>query len=204
MIRDRSRLKNFVKKFIGTVRFGNDHFGAIMGYGDYVIGDSVIFRVYYMEGLDTICFLSAQYRTRSYIFDAWTDKFRARTKFGSCSTLCTPTNKELDILFQHMFDEYLEPLRVERPVSPAPVVPVLVNSASTLSSTSIDQDAPSPSHSPSSSVLQSLCLHQGVAAESPLMDVNPFAPVDNDPFINIFAREPTFEALIRLFWSPFF
>ncbi|GJV89838.1 retrovirus-related pol polyprotein from transposon TNT 1-94 [Tanacetum coccineum] len=31
-----------MKKFIGTVRFGNDHFGAIMGYGDYVIGDSVI------------------------------------------------------------------------------------------------------------------------------------------------------------------
>nr|GEV38225.1 hypothetical protein [Tanacetum cinerariifolium] len=38
-------LKNSVKKFIGTVRFGNDHFGAIMGYGDYVIGDSVISRV---------------------------------------------------------------------------------------------------------------------------------------------------------------
>ncbi|GJT54971.1 hypothetical protein Tco_0990025 [Tanacetum coccineum] len=44
MTGDRSRLMNFVKKFIGTVRFGNDHFGAIMGYGDYVIGDSVISR----------------------------------------------------------------------------------------------------------------------------------------------------------------
>nr|GEW17323.1 retrovirus-related Pol polyprotein from transposon TNT 1-94 [Tanacetum cinerariifolium] len=31
-------------------RFGNDHFGAIMGYGDYVISDSVISRVYYVEG----------------------------------------------------------------------------------------------------------------------------------------------------------
>ncbi|GKA75445.1 retrovirus-related pol polyprotein from transposon TNT 1-94 [Tanacetum coccineum] len=41
---DRSRLKNFMKKFIGIVRFGNGHFGAIMGYGDYVIGDSVISR----------------------------------------------------------------------------------------------------------------------------------------------------------------
>ncbi|GJT23088.1 retrovirus-related pol polyprotein from transposon TNT 1-94 [Tanacetum coccineum] len=51
MTGDRSRLKNFVKKFIGTVRFGNDHFGAIMGYGDYVIGDSVISKVYYVEGL---------------------------------------------------------------------------------------------------------------------------------------------------------
>ncbi|GKA22083.1 hypothetical protein Tco_0708045 [Tanacetum coccineum] len=42
---------NFVKKFIGTVRFGNGYFGVIMGYGDYVIGDSVISRVYYVEGL---------------------------------------------------------------------------------------------------------------------------------------------------------
>nr|GEX27626.1 uncharacterized mitochondrial protein AtMg00810-like [Tanacetum cinerariifolium] len=51
MTGNRSRLKNFVKKFNGTVRFGNDHFGAIMGYGDYVIGDSVISRVYYVEEL---------------------------------------------------------------------------------------------------------------------------------------------------------
>ncbi|GJS45239.1 hypothetical protein Tco_0595360 [Tanacetum coccineum] len=39
---DRSRLRNFVKKFIETVIFRNDHFGAIMGYGDYVIGDSIL------------------------------------------------------------------------------------------------------------------------------------------------------------------
>ncbi|GJY91805.1 retrovirus-related pol polyprotein from transposon TNT 1-94 [Tanacetum coccineum] len=51
MTGDHSRLKNFKKKFIGTVRFRNDHFGAIMGYGDYVIGESVISRVYYVEGL---------------------------------------------------------------------------------------------------------------------------------------------------------
>ncbi|GJW90361.1 hypothetical protein Tco_0167914 [Tanacetum coccineum] len=51
MMGDRSRLRNFMKKFTGTIRFGNDHFVAIMGYGDYVIGDSVISRVYYVEGL---------------------------------------------------------------------------------------------------------------------------------------------------------
>nr|GEY17934.1 hypothetical protein [Tanacetum cinerariifolium] len=43
--------QKFFKKFIGTVRFGNYHFGAIIGYEDYVIGDSVISRVYYVEGL---------------------------------------------------------------------------------------------------------------------------------------------------------
>nr|GEZ63384.1 retrovirus-related Pol polyprotein from transposon TNT 1-94 [Tanacetum cinerariifolium] len=55
-----------------------------------------------------------------------------------------------------MFDEYLEPPRVDRPVSPSLAVPVPVNSA----------------------------------AESTLMDENLFAPVDKDPFINIFTSKP--------------
>ncbi|GKF79936.1 hypothetical protein Tco_0235504 [Tanacetum coccineum] len=79
-------------------------------------------------------------------------------------------NKDLEILFQPMFDEYLEPPRVERPVSPTLAAQVPVNSISTPSSTTIDQDAPSPSHSSSSSALQSLSLHQGVAVESTLME----------------------------------
>ncbi|GJV45057.1 retrovirus-related pol polyprotein from transposon TNT 1-94 [Tanacetum coccineum] len=147
-----------------------------------------------VEAARTMLIFSKAPMTRSYVSDAWTDKFRARTKSGSYSTLCTPTNKELEILFQPMFDEYLEPPRVERPVSPAPAVPILVNSAGTPSSTTIDQNAPSPSHSPSSSALQSLSIHQGVAAESTLMEENPFTPVDNDSFINIFAPKPTSEA----------
>ncbi|GJY90434.1 retrovirus-related pol polyprotein from transposon TNT 1-94 [Tanacetum coccineum] len=56
-----SRLKNYGKKFIGTVKFGSDHFGAIMGYGDYVIGDSVISRVYYVEGLGHSLFSVGQF-----------------------------------------------------------------------------------------------------------------------------------------------
>ncbi|GJS49079.1 retrovirus-related pol polyprotein from transposon TNT 1-94, partial [Tanacetum coccineum] len=105
-----------------------------------------------------------------------------------------PTDKELETLFQPMFDEYLEPPRVERPISPAPAVPVPVNSAGTPSSTTIDQDAPSPSHSPSSLALQSPSSHQGVTAGSNIIEDNPFAPVDNDPFINVFAPKPSSEA----------
>ncbi|GJS90613.1 retrovirus-related pol polyprotein from transposon TNT 1-94 [Tanacetum coccineum] len=101
-----------------------------------------------------------------------------------------PTNKDLEILFQPMFDEYLEPPRVKRPVPLAPAAQVSVNSTGTPSSTTIDQDAPSPSHSLSSSALQSSSLHQGVAAESPLIEDNPFSPIDNDHFINMFALEP--------------
>nr|GFB73968.1 hypothetical protein [Tanacetum cinerariifolium] len=74
------------------------------------------------------------------------------------------------------------------------LVLVLVNSAGTPSSTTIDQDAPSPNHSVSSSALQSLSLQQGIAAESAIMEDNPLAHVDNDPFINVFALEPSFEA----------
>ncbi|GJZ40189.1 hypothetical protein Tco_0586752 [Tanacetum coccineum] len=55
------KCRNFMKKFIGTVRFRNDHFGAIMGYGDYVIGDSVISRVYYVEGLGHNLFSVGQF-----------------------------------------------------------------------------------------------------------------------------------------------
>ncbi|GKG17256.1 hypothetical protein Tco_0362213, partial [Tanacetum coccineum] len=84
--------------------------------------------------------------------------------------------------------------RVERPVSLALAVSIPVNSAGTPSSTTIDQDAPSPSHSLSSSAFQSPSLHQGVAAESTLMENNPFALVDNHPFINVFASEPSSEA----------
>ncbi|GKA67792.1 retrovirus-related pol polyprotein from transposon TNT 1-94 [Tanacetum coccineum] len=35
MTGDRSQLTNFVNKFLGTVKFGNDHVAKIMGYGDY-------------------------------------------------------------------------------------------------------------------------------------------------------------------------
>nr|GEV34744.1 uncharacterized mitochondrial protein AtMg00810-like [Tanacetum cinerariifolium] len=61
MMGNHSRLVNFVKKFIGTVRFGNDHFGAIIGYRDYVIGNSVISMVYYMERLGNNLFFVRQF-----------------------------------------------------------------------------------------------------------------------------------------------
>ncbi|GKE13245.1 retrovirus-related pol polyprotein from transposon TNT 1-94 [Tanacetum coccineum] len=51
MIGDRSQLTNFVHKFLGTVKFGNDQVAKIMGYGDYHIGNVTISRVYYVEGL---------------------------------------------------------------------------------------------------------------------------------------------------------
>nr|GEY91304.1 retrovirus-related Pol polyprotein from transposon TNT 1-94 [Tanacetum cinerariifolium] len=50
MTGNRALLMNIVEKFLGTVRFGNNDFAMIAGYGDVVIG-SMIKKVYYVEGL---------------------------------------------------------------------------------------------------------------------------------------------------------
>nr|GEW98160.1 retrovirus-related Pol polyprotein from transposon TNT 1-94 [Tanacetum cinerariifolium] len=47
----RALLTNFVEKFLGTVRFGNNDFAVIAGYGDVVIGSMTIKKVYYVKGL---------------------------------------------------------------------------------------------------------------------------------------------------------
>nr|GEX28634.1 hypothetical protein [Tanacetum cinerariifolium] len=106
----------------------------------------------------------------------------------------TPTNKELEILFQPIFDEYLDPPRVERPVPPAKAKQSPVNSAGIPLSTTIEQDAPTPSISPSSSALQSHSLHQGVVVEPNHMEDRTNAPIDNPPYVNVFAPKPHSEA----------
>ncbi|GJX86880.1 retrovirus-related pol polyprotein from transposon TNT 1-94 [Tanacetum coccineum] len=56
-----SLLRNFVEKFMGTVRFGNDHLATINGYGDYVQGNLTICHVYYVEGLGHNLFSAGQF-----------------------------------------------------------------------------------------------------------------------------------------------
>ncbi|GJU16857.1 retrovirus-related pol polyprotein from transposon TNT 1-94 [Tanacetum coccineum] len=52
---------NFVSKFLGTVRFENDHIERIMGYGDYQLGNVTISRVFYVEGLEHNLFSVGQF-----------------------------------------------------------------------------------------------------------------------------------------------
>ncbi|GJU67170.1 putative ribonuclease H-like domain-containing protein [Tanacetum coccineum] len=54
-------LCNFVEKYMGTVRFGNDQFAIILGYGDLVQGNITIKRVYYVEGLNHNLFSVGQF-----------------------------------------------------------------------------------------------------------------------------------------------
>nr|GEU36792.1 hypothetical protein [Tanacetum cinerariifolium] len=316
MVEDRSRLWNFLKNFNGTVRFENDHFGAIMGYGDYVLDLKVTFRKHpcYVRDVNSvdlikgnhgtnlytifvedmmksspICLLSKTLKNKSWLWHrrlnhlnfgtindlAQKDLVRGlpRLKFEKdhlCSAyqvgksqkyshkskskntnlevfntlhmdLCgpirvktingkkyilvifedyysigpepilltsgqislgiipdhvpaapyvPPTNKDLEILFQPMFNEYFEPPGVERLVYPALAVPVPVISAGTLSSPTIDQDVLLTIYSLSSSVLQPTISHQGVTARPTIKD-SPFSQSDNDPFVNVFTLEPS-------------
>ena len=61
MTGNRSILINFVDKFLGTVRFGNDQFAAILGFGDIVQGSITIKRVSYVEGLGHNLFSVGQF-----------------------------------------------------------------------------------------------------------------------------------------------
>nr|GEZ73748.1 hypothetical protein [Tanacetum cinerariifolium] len=54
-------LINFVWKFMGTVRFENDHVAAILGFGDLQWGNILITRVYFVEGLGHNLFSAGQF-----------------------------------------------------------------------------------------------------------------------------------------------
>nr|GEZ77362.1 integrase, catalytic region, zinc finger, CCHC-type, peptidase aspartic, catalytic [Tanacetum cinerariifolium] len=61
MTGNRALLTNFVKKFLGTIRFGNNDFAMIDSYGDVVIGSMSIKKVYYVEGLGHNLFSIGQF-----------------------------------------------------------------------------------------------------------------------------------------------
>ncbi|GKC37189.1 retrovirus-related pol polyprotein from transposon TNT 1-94, partial [Tanacetum coccineum] len=132
--------------------------------GDYMAGDSVISRVYYVEGLGHNLFSVGQF----------------------CES-------NLKIAFRK-HSCYVHDTDGVELINEAVATPFPVNSTGTPSSTTIDQDAPSPSYLPSSSALQSPSSHQGVTARSTIIEDNHFAPVDNIPFINTFAPEPSSKA----------
>nr|GEV91958.1 retrovirus-related Pol polyprotein from transposon TNT 1-94 [Tanacetum cinerariifolium] len=77
---DRSKLINYVEKFIGTVRFRNDQFAAIVGYGDYQIRDTIITRVYYVEGLSHNLFSVGQFCNTGLSFKKHTCYIRSEDK----------------------------------------------------------------------------------------------------------------------------
>nr|GEX59550.1 retrovirus-related Pol polyprotein from transposon TNT 1-94 [Tanacetum cinerariifolium] len=126
-------------KFLGTVKFGNDHVAKIMGYGDYKIGNVTILRVHFVEGLGHNLFSVGQFcdsdlevafrQHTCFILNL--DGFDLLTgsrgnnlytlslqymmasglvqKSSSSTTYVPPSRNDWDLLFQPMFDELLNP-----------------------------------------------------------------------------------------------
>nr|GEU62116.1 retrovirus-related Pol polyprotein from transposon TNT 1-94 [Tanacetum cinerariifolium] len=61
MTRNLKLLINFVWKFLGTVRFENDHVAVILGFDDLQWGNILITRVYFVEGLGHNLFSVGQF-----------------------------------------------------------------------------------------------------------------------------------------------
>ncbi|GJX99077.1 retrovirus-related pol polyprotein from transposon TNT 1-94 [Tanacetum coccineum] len=104
-----------------------------------------------------------------------------------------PTNKDLELLFQPMFDEYFKTPTGDHQMPHVPAVPPPVIPTGPSVSISFDNDEPSGSHSSSSSAYQSSSVHHGVATEHSF-EVNPFAATEHEPFVNVFAPDPNSEA----------
>ncbi|GKE46819.1 hypothetical protein Tco_1478077 [Tanacetum coccineum] len=98
-----------------------------------------------------------------------------------------PTNKELEMLFQPIFDEYFNPPIIHQDPIPNVVQDPVITTGPSVSIT-INLDAPSGSHTSSPLDHHSSSVHHDVAGEQ-YAEVNPFAAADPEPFVNVFALD---------------
>nr|GEU94187.1 hypothetical protein [Tanacetum cinerariifolium] len=195
---DRSQLTNFIDKFLGTVKFGNDHVEKTMGYGDYQIGNVTISRVYFVEGLGHNLFFVGQFCDSDLKVS-----FRQHT--------CFIRNLEgVDLLTgsrgNNLYTLSLGDI-VDHPASEviAPIVEVVaLNPAASTgspSSTTFDQDATLPSNSQTTPETQSSIILGDVKDDNHDLDVT---HLNNDLFfamqeeLNEFERLEVWELVPRI------
>ncbi|GJX30398.1 putative ribonuclease H-like domain-containing protein [Tanacetum coccineum] len=104
-------------------------------------------------------------------------------------SVLAPTDKELEMLFQPMFDEHLEQSRVNEPVSSATEINAQVVPPGTSLSTTIAQDAPSTSASSSTSDIHLPVQHQEIA-EEPIHEDTPIIHDVLHPSHNLVTGDP--------------
>ncbi|GJX80498.1 hypothetical protein Tco_0328647 [Tanacetum coccineum] len=109
-----------------------------------------------------------------------------------------PSRTDWDLLFQPLFDELLTPppsVDFPAPKVIAPIAEVVAPepaaSTSPPSSTTIDQDAPSPSNSQTTPETQSPVIHNDVEEDNHDLDIS---HINNDPFFGIPIPENDSEA----------
>nr|GEZ50712.1 hypothetical protein [Tanacetum cinerariifolium] len=193
MTGDRSRLLNFVKKFIGTVRFGNDHFGAIMGYGDYVVGESVISRNSptergYRKGNRTLVEAAQTMLifSKTLMF-LWAEAVATAKGYR----IYNKRTRHIMETIHVQFDELTEPMApVHLSTGPAPnfLTPGLISSG--LVPNLVLATPYAPPTNKELEILFQLMFDEYLdppRADRPDHNV---APVNNNPFVNVFAPKP--------------
>ncbi|GKA24090.1 integrase, catalytic region, zinc finger, CCHC-type containing protein [Tanacetum coccineum] len=149
------------------VKFGNDQVAKIMGYGDYQIGNITILRVYYVEGLGHNLF-SVGYNVLWIPFSEV--PFRQHT--------CDHSHLDRRAL---PFVSFIAPI-------PEAVAPEHAVSTGSPSSTTVDQDAPSPSNSHTTPETQTPIISHDVEEDNHDIEV---AHMGNDPYFGIPILEVT-------------
>nr|GEW76335.1 retrovirus-related Pol polyprotein from transposon TNT 1-94 [Tanacetum cinerariifolium] len=101
-------LCNFVKKYLGTVRFGNGQFAPILRYGDLVQGNITINKVYYVEGLNHNLFSVGQFCDADLEVAFWKSTCFVKDLQGNDLLIDAhvPLQQELDLLFGPLYDEF--------------------------------------------------------------------------------------------------
>ncbi|GKE78514.1 retrovirus-related pol polyprotein from transposon TNT 1-94, partial [Tanacetum coccineum] len=141
MTGNRSKLENFVEKFIGIY---NKRTRQIME----------TIHVTFDELHQTMALIRISSGPEPFIMTP-----------GQFKSRLAPTDKELEMLFQPMFDEHLEQSQVNEPVPSATDIDAQVVTPGTSVSTTIAQDASSTSASSSTSNIHHPVQHQEMAEE---------------------------------------
>ncbi|GJR20331.1 retrovirus-related pol polyprotein from transposon TNT 1-94 [Tanacetum coccineum] len=111
-----------------------------------------------------------------------------------------PTKNDWEILFQPMFDEYLNPPPCVDPHVPTVIAPEPVVSTGTPSSTTIYQDAPYTSTSQTNQETPSPVIPLGVEEDDHDIEV---ARIDNNPYVDFPIPEPSSEeSFTQIYQSP--
>ncbi|GJT35835.1 putative reverse transcriptase domain-containing protein [Tanacetum coccineum] len=178
---------------MGIVRFGNDQFEAITGYGDYVHGNVTICHVYYVKDLGHNLFSVGQF-CESDLEVA----FRSKTYLAASSAMCLMSkatsmkswllHRHLDDLFGQLYEEYYGKRQLK--VSTNSAAPTSLNNEDTPSSSTIivdDNEAPpivSTSGEPTSPFSNDL-VDESIQEDTVEVDGNTFT----NPFCNPVTEE---------------
>nr|GEU95087.1 hypothetical protein [Tanacetum cinerariifolium] len=135
----------------------NDHeYSSFFDWRDYIQGP---YANYYKDFLDKE---EHEDKERCEYFDDQERTTRFRTWTSSSTPNVSPSKRDWDNLFQPLFDEYFNPTPCFVSHMLLAAAPLPADTTATSSSTTIDQDVPYASTSPTNQEIQSQVIHQGV------------------------------------------